>query len=75
MTKRTEVTCDGCGADLTSTENREAYRLGLYNEELPVVSRSGVVTCMASYTAIPHSHHFCDLRCLRKWLEKSEAKS
>jgi len=68
MVERTEITCDGCGRDLTYTGNCEAYRLALSNERIR--SRGSIVTSMAAYPAIERTAHFCKLSCLRKWLDE-----
>jgi hypothetical protein len=63
--KTTNVTCDGCGADLTTTGNCEDYRLGLIVESIP--SRGGAVTAMAAYPPLERDAHFCGIRCLDHW--------
>lgn len=68
MAKITEITCDGCGNDLTTTSNREDYRLALLNES--VLSGGGAVTAMGAYPAIEQNAYFCGVDCLRVWLNK-----
>ena len=46
MAKRTEITCDGCGNDLTTTSNCRDYRLALLNED--ILSGGGCVTAMGA---------------------------
>lgn len=65
--KAVEVTCDGCGRDLTTTGNSIDYRLALANERLP--SRGGCVTDMMIYPPIKRDAHFCGMACLKKWAE------
>lgn len=67
MAIETKVTCDGCGHEWREAEWIGIvleYRLCLYSEELP-----GVATVLR-YPEIEHTHHFCRLDCLRKWLKE-----
>lgn len=68
MSKTVEIVCDSCGNDLTQSSNCVDYRLALVNERVPSVS--GVVTSMGAYPAIKHDAHFCEIACLRDWLDK-----
>lgn len=64
--KNVQVTCDGCGADLTTRTNIEDYRLVLTSESKPGYG-SGAYTAMGIYPAVDRAHHFCDLACLDHW--------
>lgn len=66
--KFAKVTCDGCGADISSTGNSIDYRLLLTAEELPPAGMS--VTDMMIYPPIKQDAHFCGLGCLAVWLTK-----
>lgn len=67
--QKTEITCDGCGKDLTYTGNCVDYRLALYNENIQ--SRGVAVTAMMKRPRIKRDAHFCGVRCLRLWLDKN----
>jgi hypothetical protein len=67
MPKVTEVLCDCCGRDLTTTGNSIDYRLCLANER--VHSGGGFVTDMMIYPKIKRDAYFCDISCLRKWMD------
>ena len=64
----TKVTCDGCGKDLTTTDNSVDYLLALMNQSLP--TRGPVVTDLGIRPKIKRDCHFCGIRCLRKWLDE-----
>lgn len=68
MSQKTEVKCDGCGADITTTGNCEDWRLGLHNEVLPL--RGNTATLMGIPPPIPRSLHFCGVPCLAGWLAR-----
>jgi len=70
MTKTTQITCDGCGGDLTYTGNSVGYRLALINEHLPTDPRVKVVTDMGIPRPISDNAHFCGIGCLNRWLNK-----
>ena len=75
MSSTTKVFCDGCECDITSTSNSVDYRLALRNEsKKPWYAEegmtSGVVTDMMIYPKIPKDAHFCDVWCLRVWLDR-----
>jgi hypothetical protein len=63
MTK-TNVSCNGCGKDLSSTSNSEDYRIVLKSECIPC--HGGVVTDMAMYPQIEKPMHFCSIECLKR---------
>lgn len=80
MSHSTEVLCDGCGADLTTTGNSEDWRLALVSQaKMPWYiaegMRSGAVTDLAIAQPIQGDKHFCGLRCLRSWLVVLEEPS
>jgi hypothetical protein len=64
----TQITCDGCGQDLTTTSNSVDYRLALRNEVIP--NRGRAVTDIHISPSLEKDAHFCDLICLRRWLER-----
>jgi hypothetical protein len=59
------IICDGCGHDLTYTENSVDYRLVLASQSM--ASLGGVVTDMMIYPPVERSYHFCRLQCLDAW--------
>jgi hypothetical protein len=63
----TQITCDGCGQDLTTTGNSVDYRLALRNEEIPI--GYDTVTDYHIYPPLEKNAYFCNLNCLRRWLE------
>lgn len=65
------VTCDGCGFDLTATDNCVDYRLVLETEGRP--ARSSFVTAMNVYIPLKRAHHFCNLDCLDYWRSREHA--
>ena len=69
MSKTVQVTCDGCGNDLTYTANCEDFRLALVNERVPLPPGDGVAYSMGAYPAIKTDAHFCGVECLRSWLD------
>ncbi len=62
---QTKITCDSCGADLTTTGNCVDYRLAVTSEPIP--SGGGLVTLMHVEPIIPHAAHFCGMQCLARW--------
>lgn len=60
------VTCDGCGADITTRSNSVDYRLVLGSESKPGHG-AGFYTAMMISPAIDRAFHFCDLGCLDHW--------
>ena len=66
--KTMTIVCDQCQHDLTKTDNCEGYRVLLCSEEIP--SKGGCVTAMAAcYPCFETAKHFCDSRCLKKWID------
>lgn len=65
--KTTTVKCDWCAQDITSTSNCEDYRLALVVESKH--RESGIVTDMEIDPPINKNAHFCDVPCLKKWLD------
>ncbi len=63
--QKSEVICDGCDKDISSTGNCEGYRIVLANERKP--SRGGAVTLMAVQPPLERSYHFCGVNCLGVW--------
>lgn len=70
----TKIDCDGCGADCGWSGNSVDYRLDLKSVSIPGPGGSCAATDMMIWPEIGRDHHFCGLRCLRKWLtaERSE---
>lgn len=68
--QKIEITCDGCGHDLTYTGNCVDYRLVLGNESKPTYPGAGAVTAMGIYPAVKRTHHFCGLGCLDHWRDR-----
>lgn len=69
MARTETVTCDQCGANLTSTGNCEGWRIVLANQRIP--SRGSVVTAMAKYPHLNQDYYFCGTRCLSEWAKKN----
>jgi hypothetical protein len=67
--KNEQVTCDGCGHDLTVRTNSVDYRLVLGSESKPGYG-SGAYTDMMIYPPIDRTHHFCNLQCLDHWRDR-----
>lgn len=72
MGKTTEIRCDGCDADITTTSNCEDYRLALINESIP--AREGPVTLMGKRPLLDGNCYFCSLPCFFQWLWHRYAK-
>lgn len=64
-----KVTCDGCGADLTTRSNSVDYRLVLSSETKPVYG-AGCYTDMMIYPPVERTYHFCLLGCLDHWRDR-----
>lgn len=71
MGKTVKITCDGCGSDLTTTGNCDAYRLHLSNERIP--SAGGFVTMMGMYPVLESDLYVCSVACLIKVVEPLKA--
>lgn len=61
-----EIYCDGCGDNLSYADNSIDYRLHLVSERILLCD--GPVTDVMRYPSIKRDHHFCNLECLRNWL-------
>ena len=66
MASHFSITCDGCGADLTTTGNSEDWRLALLNQFIP--SRGGIVTDMAISPILKSDAYFCSVKCFLGWV-------
>jgi len=64
--EKVEVTCDHCGADITTTGKTPAFRLHLSAERLP--HTSGAVYAVLVHPPLDADCHFCNLACLKDWL-------
>ena len=75
MGMNVEVTCDGCGCDITTRSNMVDYRLVLCSESKPG-NGAGVYTAMHIPEPIARAHYFCRMPCLDLWRdrERHEAK-
>jgi len=63
--KTTEIICDQCRNELTKSvyTPKSAYiQLALSSEE--IVPKPAIM----EHPPIERSHHFCDLHCLREWI-------
>lgn len=70
MSTTSKTVCDTCGRDLTYTTNDVDYRILLKSEAIPPNPSAGSVTAAWISPEIPHSLHFCNLRCLKSFVEK-----
>lgn len=61
-----QVTCDGCEADITSTYNDGDTRLVLAAEYMQLSGNTS--TAISPRREIYRPHHFCGLRCMRDWV-------
>jgi hypothetical protein len=60
------ITCDGCGDDISATNNSVDYRLALESDRKRP-GGPGACTDMVGYPPVERSHHFCNLPCLDLW--------
>lgn len=68
MSMNITVTCDSCGEDITSSLNIDKYRIKLTSEQLPITGST--VKAVLRYPEIDAEKHFCNLVCLKTWLDK-----
>jgi len=68
MTAKTKITCDHCGADLTTTSNYTGTRIVLASEDIPPCA--GGSTSMPVHPEFEEPLHFCGWRCLSEWVRK-----
>jgi hypothetical protein len=73
MGKIVKVTCDGCGADITTRSNSVDYRLVLKSESKPGYG-SGSYTDMLIDPPVDRDYYFCGLRCLDLWRDSKTSK-
>jgi hypothetical protein len=71
--RKTEITCDGCGADITTTGNSVDYGLVLASEAKPHSGR-GFCTDVMICPPIKCAHYFCRLACLDRWTDRRRYK-
>lgn len=69
-----QITCDGCGNDLTTRTNSVDYRLVLASESKPGYG-SGAYTDMMICPPVERTHHFCGLDCLDHWRARENFKA
>ena len=61
-----QITCDACGKDITSTEEKPRFRLLLLAERLP--HTSNIISGILVRPPIDNDRYFCGLDCLRNWI-------
>lgn len=71
MPKLEKVTCDNCGAGLTTTGNSVGYRIKLCSERIPCAG--GMVTDMMLWPDFKEPEYFCGMGCFRAWNKKQDA--
>jgi hypothetical protein len=69
-----KITCDGCGADITTRTNSVDYRLVLESESKPGYG-GGAYTDMMKYPPVKRPFYFCDLLCLDHWRDREHHKT
>lgn len=67
--KVTQVTCDYCGRDLSTTGNSGDTRVLLEAERIP--NPSGMSTLSIPFVWPTVSKHFCGKRCLKPWITEA----
>ena len=72
MGRTLAITCDACGADLTSAGPMPAYRLSLCCEQL--THKEAVIFLVHVIPPLDREHNFCGIGCLEKWLERRKAE-
>lgn len=73
MGKTVQVTCDGCGLDITRRSNCVDYRLVLSSESKPGHG-AGFYTAAMIYPPVDRTHYFCGLGCLDHWRAREHHK-
>lgn len=68
MPAKTEITCDFCGKDLTVV-NSGFDETRLHVEAQGIYNTSNLSYGMPVRSAIRSDLYFCDLACLRQWVE------
>lgn len=61
-----EIKCDNCDKDISETINYIDYRLHLSDQRIS--AKDGPVTSMLIYPNLKRDCHFCNLRCLKEWI-------
>jgi hypothetical protein len=67
MTKKVEITCDRCSADLMYTAYADQFRVVLSSENM--MHKPGAVYAMSLPDPFPMAKHFCNTTCLKQWME------
>ena len=62
-----KITCDSCDKDITQTDAMPRYRLKLSSERLP--HSCGMVYAVHVAPAIDKEVYFCNISCLRKYVD------
>lgn len=69
MPKSVEITCDNCTKNLTAVSSGfDEYRFSLRREGIH--NLSNVKFAMVHSPPYPAEAYFCDLKCLKEWLDK-----
>lgn len=67
MGRDNSIICDTCNADLTSVQMM-AYKITLESERIP--TGPGMVLSNLIYPPFEGTKDFCNLNCLKEWLDK-----
>lgn len=69
MARVNSIKCDQCGKELTvHSDSPSNYGLSLKAENYSI-NNSGPKKCIHVYPPIGQERNFCDLECLRWWVE------
>lgn len=71
MATEYRVTCDHCGADLTESQGRPAWRLDLEANAIPVTG--GMMQAVYIIPPMEGVANFCGFPCLMGWLENRKS--
>ena len=63
--REVKITCDYCTRNITMAERGAHYTITLDSYERP-----GVHPMMHTYLPFDGKLHFCDMKCLRNWIDK-----
>jgi hypothetical protein len=70
--KKTTITCDHCGYDLSVASRAHEFRIVLSSEKLARRHFEGMteLDVVPPDPPVVEPRHFCDWKCLRNWLGK-----
>jgi len=68
MSKKIEIKCDNCGANLLEPQSYDAWMLRLTTQKMPICN--GSVLAVLTYPPINGDAYFCNLKCLEAWLTR-----